>query len=108
MLDRIHETRLDSNVSVKLTAMGLDVSDDLCVRLMDEVLSRARAQGAPIDLEDVTYFLGRETLIVSKQPGMSQWREKLFVIMARNAVRATAFFRLPPERVVELGVQVEM
>jgi KUP system potassium uptake protein len=39
---------------------------------------------------------------------MAVWREKLFVLMARNAVRATAFFRLPAERVVELGVQVEM
>ena len=37
---------------------------------------------------------------------MATWRERLFVLMARNAVRATAFFRLPPERVVELGVQV--
>ena len=41
-------------------------------------------------------------------PGMAMWRERLFVLMARNAVRATAFFRLPPERVVELGVQVEI
>jgi KUP system potassium uptake protein len=39
---------------------------------------------------------------------MAIWREKLFVRRARNAVRATAFFRLPPERVVELGVQVEL
>jgi KUP system potassium uptake protein len=39
---------------------------------------------------------------------MARWREKLFVVMTRNAVRATAFFRLPPERVVELGVQVEI
>ena len=39
---------------------------------------------------------------------MAMWRERLFVLMARNAVRATAFFRLPPERVVELGVQVEL
>ncbi len=44
----------------------------------------------------------------ARPPGMAIWREKLFVLMARNAVRATAFFRLPPERVVELGVQVEM
>ena len=56
----------------------------------------------------MTYFLGRETLIVTKQPGMALWREQLFVLMARNAVRATTFFRLPPERVVELGVQVEI
>ena len=61
-----------------------------------------------VDLEDVTYFLGRETIIVTRRNGMATWREKLFVLMARNAVRATAYFRLPPERVVELGVQVEM
>jgi KUP system potassium uptake protein len=61
-----------------------------------------------MDVEDVTYFLGRETLIVTRAPGMAMWRERLFVLMARNAVRATAFFKLPPERVVELGVQVEL
>ena len=43
-----------------------------------------------------------------ESPGMAMWRERLFVLMARNAVRATTFFRLPPERVVELGVQVEL
>ncbi len=57
---------------------------------------------------DVLYFLGRETIIVTAREGMAVWREKLFVLMARNAQRATAFFRLPAERVVELGVQVEM
>ena len=57
---------------------------------------------------DVTYFLGRETVIVTKTPGMAMWRERLFVLMAKNAVRATAFFKLPPDSVVELGVQVEI
>ena len=47
-------------------------------------------------------------MIVTKRPGMATWREKLFVLMARNAIRATAFFRLPPDSVVELGVQVEI
>ena len=73
-----------------------------------EAIGRARALGLPLDEDDVTYFLGRETLIVSKTKGMAIWRERLFVLMARNAVRATTFFRLPPERVVELGVQVEI
>jgi KUP system potassium uptake protein len=73
-----------------------------------EAIVRARAQGLELDEDDVTYFLGRETLIVTKSPGMAMWRERLFVLMARNAVRATTFFRLPPERVVELGVQVEL
>jgi KUP system potassium uptake protein len=71
-------------------------------------LGVARQQGLELDDEDVTYFLGRETLIVTKSPGMAMWRERLFVLMVRNAVRATAFFKLPPERVVELGVQVEI
>jgi KUP system potassium uptake protein len=73
-----------------------------------DALLLAREQGLHIDLNDVTFFLGRETIIVTARQGMAVWREKLFVVMARNAVRATAFFRLPPERVVELGVQVEM
>jgi KUP system potassium uptake protein len=71
-------------------------------------LREACEKGLAIDIDDVTYFLGRETIIVTRRKGMAIWREKLFVLMARNAVRATAFFRLPPERVVELGVQVEM
>jgi len=73
-----------------------------------EALGTARDQGVELDPEDMIYFLGRETIIVTRRPGMAMWRERLFVLMARNAVRATAFFRLPPERVVELGVQVEM
>jgi KUP system potassium uptake protein len=71
-------------------------------------LVQATHLGLPLDPHDVTYFLGRETIIVTRRHGMAVWREKLFVVMSRNAVRATAFFRLPPERVVELGVQVEM
>jgi KUP system potassium uptake protein len=71
-------------------------------------LAQATHLGLPLDPHDVTYFLGRETIIVTRRHGMAIWREKLFVVMSRNAVRATAFFRLPPERVVELGVQVEM
>jgi KUP system potassium uptake protein len=73
-----------------------------------EALALARERGLLMDPDDVTFFLGRETIIVTHRRGMAIWREKLFVLMARNAVRATAFFRLPPERVVELGVQVEM
>jgi len=73
-----------------------------------DVLIQLRAAGVDMDLDDVIYFLGRETILVTDRRGMATWRERLFVLMARNAVRATAYFRLPPERVVELGVQVEM
>jgi KUP system potassium uptake protein len=73
-----------------------------------DALRAAQLRGLEIDADDVTYFLGRETILVTHRRGMAMWREKLFVLMTRNAVRATAFFRLPPERVVELGVQVEI
>ena len=73
-----------------------------------DALALAKERGLVVDDDDITFFLGRETLIVTETPGMAVWRERLFVLMARNAVRATAFFRLPPERVVELGVQVEI
>jgi KUP system potassium uptake protein len=61
-----------------------------------------------VDPSELTYFLGRETLLVTQRPGMAMWREKLFVLMTKNALRATAYFRLPVDRVVELGVQVEI
>ncbi len=56
-----------------------------------------------------TYFLGRETLIAPRRArGMALWREKLFAFLSRNPRSATSFFRLPPNRVVELGAQVEL
>jgi KUP system potassium uptake protein len=57
---------------------------------------------------ETSYFLGRETLIASKNPGMAMWRERLFGVMSRNARPATSFFGLPPNRVVELGAQIEL
>jgi KUP system potassium uptake protein len=64
--------------------------------------------GLVVDPDEVTYYLGRETLIPTKErPGMTLWREKLFAFMVRNQLRATAFYKIPPERVVEIGIQVE-
>ena len=59
------------------------------------------------DPAQTSYFLGRETLIVTNRPGMAKWREHLFASMARNASSASRFFDLPPNRVVELGAQIE-
>jgi KUP system potassium uptake protein len=55
-----------------------------------------------------SYFLGRETLIPTRQPGMAIWREHLFAWMMRNASSASSFFNLPPNQVIELGAQVEL
>ena len=64
--------------------------------------------GPPAPPMETTYFLGRETLIITHRPsGMARWREKLFASMMRNAESAARFFRLPANRVVELGAQIE-
>ncbi len=68
----------------------------------------AEAGGRTFEPEETSYFLGRETLFATKRPGMALWRERLFVLMSRNARSATSFFEIPPERVVELGIQVEL
>jgi KUP system potassium uptake protein len=58
--------------------------------------------------EEVTYFLSRETILAARRPGMALWREKLFAVLARNAQSAASFFRLPANRVVELGMHIEI
>ena len=73
-----------------------------------EVMTRARAKGLDVDMSDVTFFLGRETLLPATKPDMARWRYRLFSFMSRNARHATNFFRIPTERVVELGMQVEL
>ena len=62
----------------------------------------------PIKMMDTSFFLARQTLLPSSRPGMAIWREKLFAWMLRNAESAMEFFRLPTNRVVELGSQVEI
>ena len=71
-------------------------------------LANGAARGLPLAAEKMTFFLGLETLLSTHREGMGRWREQLFAVMSRNAVRATSFFRIPPERVVELGMQIEL
>ena len=74
-----------------------------------QVLDASAGAGLPrLAPDDTTYFLGRETIISTKRRGMAKWREKLFAVMSRNATTATAYFGIPPDRVVELGEQVEI
>ncbi len=72
------------------------------------ILEAVAIFGLAIDPDTVTFYLGRETLIASEQPGMSRWRKALFAFMSRNARPATAYFGIPADRVIELGMQVEL
>jgi KUP system potassium uptake protein len=61
-----------------------------------------------IDFEDTTYYLGRETFLATDEGKMGRFTETLFGFMSRNATPATAYFGLPPERVVEIGLQIDL
>jgi KUP system potassium uptake protein len=72
-------------------------------------LMRVESCGPQFKMMDTSFFLARQTLLASgASPGMALWREKLFSWMLRNAESAMEFFKLPPNRVVELGSQVEI
>ena len=64
--------------------------------------------GGPFEMMQTSFFLSRQTLLTAEKPGMAIWREKLFAWMMRNAATPMEFFRLPTNRVVELGSQVEI
>ncbi|HSQ98606.1 MAG TPA: potassium transporter Kup [Sphingomicrobium sp.] len=80
---------------------------------MDEVdipaaLSGLKGDGLDFHPMTTSFFLGRQKLVASKRPGMARWREKLFAWMAQASESAMEFFRLPTNRVIELGTQVEI
>jgi KUP system potassium uptake protein len=73
-------------------------------------LPRRRHAGPRLALNpmDTTYYLGRETLLPTGPSKMARWRKRLFIVMSRNAQTASAFFGLPPNRVVEMGAQIQL
>lgn len=70
--------------------------------------SQCAVHGHSFDPMETSYYLSRETVIPRVQRGMAHWRERLFALMSRNATGATDFFRIPTNRVVELGTQLEI
>lgn len=73
-----------------------------------EFLKLCKPHGLNFREMETTFFLSRETIIASERRGLWQWRKRLFALLSRNAQPANAYFRLPPNRVVELGLQVEI
>jgi KUP system potassium uptake protein len=76
--------------------------------IVPAVLDRCAEKGLQFNIHDTTFFLGLESIVSSHKGGMMRWREKLFILMVRNAQMATHYFHLPSNRVVVVGVQVEM
>jgi KUP system potassium uptake protein len=73
-----------------------------------DVLRRCGEQGITVNEADTSYYLGRETLLTSGRGEMARWRKALFAFLSRNARPANMFFQIPPNRVVELGTQIEL
>jgi KUP system potassium uptake protein len=71
-------------------------------------LQHCESKGLDFDMMDTTFFISRETVVATDRPGMPLWRDKLFAFMARNSNPATAFFRIPGNRLIELGTQIEI
>lgn len=73
-----------------------------------EIMAECARYGFLFEMMETSFFVSRETLIPVVGPGMAMWRERLFVSMSKNAVKASEFFQIPTNRVVELGTQIEL
>jgi KUP system potassium uptake protein len=101
--DRVHVTELAPDFFRIVLRYGFMQDIDI-----PAAMATTPECGPPFKLMETSFFLGRQTLIASEKPGMALWREKLFALMMRNAESAMEFFKLPPNRVVELGSQLEI
>jgi KUP system potassium uptake protein len=104
--DRIEVVPVAAGISRLFLRYGFMESPDV-----SEALRLAISQGqlAGIDLDDVTYYLGRETIIPTRAVlGMALWREEIFAILNRNAERSAAYFCIPARQVVEIGIEIEI
>jgi KUP system potassium uptake protein len=101
--DRLKYTELGNGFSRVIVNYGFMQETDV-----PAALQGCNNFGQNFKMMETSFFLNRQTLIASPEPGMAIWREKLFAWMLRNATNAMEFFRLPTNRVVELGSQVEI
>ncbi|MCC7517057.1 MAG: potassium transporter Kup [Pseudomonadales bacterium] len=101
--DRVHVEDLAPGFFVIRGSYGFQESPDV-----PRLLEQCEPFGLTFDMMDTTFFLSREHLIPSKDPGMPSILDKIFAVMTRNAVPATSFFKIPPNRVVEMGTQIEI
>jgi len=72
------------------------------------ILDACRAKGISFPIQETTFVLGRETILPVGNADLPVWREKIFALMSRNAERPTAYFKIPPNQVIEVGIQVEI
>jgi KUP system potassium uptake protein len=101
--DRIVLTELGNGFYRLLIRYGFMQTPDI-----PAALAACKPLGLEFNMMSTSFFLSRETYVPSLNPGMAPWRERLFTFMTLNATRATIFFKIPTDRVVELGTQLEI
>ena len=102
--DRLTINDMGGNIYIVRAVHGFKETPD-----MNNVLTlMEKEQGLKLDLNDTSFFLARDTIVPSKLPGMAIWRERLFGWMMQNAAKPSDFFKIPANRVVELGTKIEI
>jgi KUP system potassium uptake protein len=102
--EKINVVELGSECYVVRAVHGFKETPDI-----NHVLALLERQhGLALELSDTSFFLARDTVVPSNLPGMAVWRERLFAWMMQNAAKPSDFFRIPPNRVVELGTKIEI
>jgi len=71
-----------------------------------QIMSMIKAKGLNIDLDEVTYFMGRISLVRDRKRTMPRWRRFLFTFMLRNSLSGSSYLNIPPAKVMEIGVQM--
>jgi KUP system potassium uptake protein len=101
--ERLHIEDLDAGLHRVVVRYGFMQTPDIPV-----ALRLCEGLGLVVDLDTTSFYVGRVTLSPREGVGLPLWQDRVFDFMARNAARATAYYHLPPERVVEIGIQVEI
>ncbi len=102
--ERLTISELGGNCYVVRAVHGFKETPDI-----NQVLALLEQQhGLKLELSDTSFFLARDTVVPSHLPGMAIWRERLFAWMMQNAAKPSDFFKIPPNRVVELGTKIEI
>tara|TARA_B100000678_G_scaffold127818_1_gene107031 strand:- start:258 stop:1127 length:870 start_codon:yes stop_codon:yes gene_type:complete len=101
--DRLSVVKVADDLYKVVASYGFAESPDV-----PTILEGCEESGLAFDMMQTTFFLSHETLVAQQKGGMAKWRQQLFGRMSRNSLQPTAYFGIPPNRVVELGMQVQL
>jgi KUP system potassium uptake protein len=102
-LEKIETEKLQSGINLIIAHYGFMETPKI-----ETILVLARDKGVEIDLATASFFLGRLKLVIGKEPKMGRWRSNLFLFLANNAMDASAYFSIPSDQVIEVGIQLEL